>query len=189
VDPFLTLNLRLLDNPPVEVKTGLVGGYNLSNILAAVALGMHFRIQPANILSTLDGWSSRNNRSQRIETESNILILDAYNANPTSMMAALESFDEQDHPRKTLILGDMLELGEDEVESHREVLDYVTGMSCEEIFLVGKIFSSLPVKKDIRIFHSAEELDAWLAGNPMKGMLILLKGSRGIGLERVKDRL
>lgn len=189
VDPFLTLNLRLLNDPPVEVKTGLVGGYNLSNILAAVALGLHFRIRPTNILSTLDGWSSQNNRSQRIETESNILIMDAYNANPTSMMAALDSFNQQDHPRKAIILGDMLELGEDEVESHREVLDYVTSLSCEEIFLVGKIFSNLPVKENIRVFPSAEELDAWLAGNPLKERLILLKGSRGIGLERVKDRL
>lgn len=189
VDPFLTLHLRLLADAPVEVKTGLVGSYNISNILAAVAISLHFRIRPDNILNTLNGWSLGNNRSQRIETESNILILDAYNANPTSMMAALENFSKQNHPRKVLILGDMLELGENEVESHKEVLDYVLDMDCSGIFLVGKVFSNLPVPGNIRVFPSVGELDNWLAGHPMDGMLILLKGSRGIGLERIKGRL
>jgi UDP-N-acetylmuramoyl-tripeptide--D-alanyl-D-alanine ligase len=188
-DPVLRLRLTLHNRETMEVRTGLAGGYNLENILAAVAVGLHFRIRPENIFGALEGLTLGNNRSERIDTGSNILIMDAYNANPTSMMAALHNFSIQDHPRKALILGDMLELGKNAAKAHREVLDYVLEMDCSEIFLVGSEFSKLDVHGNVRLFPSVVELDAWLCANPLKDMLILLKGSRGIGIEKIKDRL
>ncbi len=191
-DPFLTLRLSFRDMETVEemeVNTQLVGGYNLENILAAVAIGLHFRIRTDDIRNALEGWSTENNRSQRVETGKNVLIMDAYNANPSSMMAALENFSLQDHPRKVLVLGDMLELGENEIRAHREILEHILEMDCGEVFLVGPVFSALQVPGNIMVFPSVDKLDHWLGRHPLADRLILLKGSRGIGLERLKHRL
>jgi UDP-N-acetylmuramoyl-tripeptide--D-alanyl-D-alanine ligase len=188
-DPYLSIRLDTGGAAEIEVSTRLAGSYNLENILAAVAVGLHFRIRPENIKLALAGWSADNNRSQRIETGRNILIMDAYNANPSSMAAALENFKEQEHPDKVLVLGDMLELGGDTVNHHRKILDLASGLNCREIFLVGTVFSSLELPGNTRAFPSVEELDAHLAGHLLSGRLILLKASRGLGLERIKDRL
>jgi UDP-N-acetylmuramoyl-tripeptide--D-alanyl-D-alanine ligase len=188
-DPFLSVRLSFRDADDMEISTGLVGSYNLENILAAVAVGLHFRIRPHNIQAALQGWSGNNMRSERLETDSNILIMDAYNANPTSMMAALENFRQQKHNRKILILGDMLELGDTATDSHTEILGYIPGMDCEEVFLVGPIFSGLQVTGDIKTFDVVDELANWLDQHPLRDSLILLKASRGIGLERLKDKL
>ena len=191
-DPFLTLRLSFPDMETMEdmeVNTHLVGGYNLENILAAVAIGLHFRIRTDNIRNALEGWLPENNRSQRVETGKNILIMDAYNANPSSMMAALENFSLQDHTRKVLVLGDMLELGENEMRAHGEILEQIRKMDCGEVFLVGPVFASLQVPGNTMVFQSVDEMDHWLGRHPLADRLILLKGSRGIGLERLKDRL
>ncbi len=188
-DPFLSVRLDIPGKAALKVETGLVGNYNLENILAAVAIGLHFGIDPRQIEQTLRGWSSGDNRSQRIETDRNVLVMDAYNANPTSMEAALESFNRQIHPRKVLILGDMLELGENTGPAHSGVLECIRGMDCSEVFLVGPAFASVPVPEGIRVFQSVEELDGWLARHPLQDSLVLLKASRGMGLERLKDRL
>ncbi len=188
-NPFLSFRLRLRNTEYMELETLLVGSYNLENILAAVALGLHFRIIPDNIFHKLQGWSSGNNRSQRVETDRNVLILDAYNANPTSMILALESFNLQDHQRKVLILGDMLELGENAGQSHEAILKRVVEMDCHEVFLVGPIFSAMQLPGEIRAFGSVEELEGWLGRHPLENRLILLKGSRGISLERLRDSL
>jgi UDP-N-acetylmuramoyl-tripeptide--D-alanyl-D-alanine ligase len=188
-DPFLNISLSIPGKESFEIATGLAGAYNIQNILAAVAVGLHFRISPAEISSSLQGWSTNNNRSQRIETADNILIMDSYNANPTSMQAALESFRGLAHPAKVLILGDMLELGEGEEKAHRKMLEYLGELDYEKIFLVGPVFSGLSLPGEARAFTSVEELDSWLADNPLKDSLILLKASRGIGLEQLKSRL
>ena len=188
-DPFLTLRLGFRDMEDMEVETGLVGSYNLENILAAVSIGLHFRIRTENIFNVLEGWSANNNRSQRLETKMNVLIMDAYNANPTSMMAALKNFSLQDHPHKVLVLGDMLELGEKEQTAHKKILEHILEMDCGEIFLVGEVFSALQLPGNIRAFNSVDEMDGWLVKHPLSDSLILLKGSRGIGLERLKERL
>jgi UDP-N-acetylmuramoyl-tripeptide--D-alanyl-D-alanine ligase len=188
-DPYLEVRVGLRRLEEFNVVTRLTGMYNLENILAAVALGMHFRIPPEKIQSVLRDWSTDNNRSQRIETDNNILIMDAYNANPTSMRAALDNFRLQDHPHKALILGDMLELGREETAAHREILELVESMDCGEVFLVGPVFSSLNVPGHIRRYASAVELAGWLQSNPLSDRLILIKASRGIGLERLRDNL
>lgn len=189
-DPFLSLRLRIRDQEAFDVKTGLVGEYNLENILAAVAVALHFGIGAGNIREILEDWSLDNNRSQRIETGSNILIMDAYNANPTSMKAALDNFSRQDHPRKVVLLGDMLELGEQEIPLHREVLEYLKDGDFSEIFLVGPVFSGIQkTTEGIRTFRSVGEAGDWLERNPPTDRMILIKGSRGMGLEKLKGKL
>ena len=188
-DPYLAFQLDLGEAGDIEVTTRLAGRYNLENILAGVAVGLHFRIRPDNIRLALSGWSTENNRSQRIDTGRNILVLDAYNANPTSMMAALSSFREQDHPDKVLVLGDMLELGENPEVPNKEILDTILDMDLREVFLVGPVFSGLKLPGNIRAFRSVEELDRHFLEHPLKDRLVLIKASRGIGLERIKDRL
>lgn len=187
-DPFLTVKIRIKDSGDWQLTTALTGTYNLENILAAVAVGNYFGIRPRNIVRALKSWSPVENRSQRIDTGRNILIMDAYNANPTSMIAALESFRGQEGD-KVLILGDMLELGENGEQAHREVLDYCLDLQCGEVILVGSVFSGLKKPGGVKAFASVEALDRWLTEHPLAGRLILLKGSRGIGLERVKGRL
>jgi UDP-N-acetylmuramoyl-tripeptide--D-alanyl-D-alanine ligase len=188
-DPYLSLHLEMAGGTSMEVETSLTGTYNLDNILAAVCIGLHFRIPPAGLQRVLTGWAPLNNRSQRIETPDNILIMDAYNANPTSMIAALENFSLQSHPGKTVILGDMLELGTGELASHREILDYVLEMDCTDVFLVGPVFSGMQRPAGVKAFENVGELESWLTRNPLKNRLILLKASRGIGLERIREKL
>jgi UDP-N-acetylmuramoyl-tripeptide--D-alanyl-D-alanine ligase len=189
-DPFLNMNILLREGEVFEIRTGLVGSYNSTNILAAVAIADHFRIRPENMETKLNGWSLSNMRSEFLDTGRNTLILDAYNANPTSMMAALENFNRMDHPDKVLILGDMLELGDESEREHASVVRYIEEAVYSEVFLVGPIFNKLPGKpQDIYTFANVEEMSGWLQRNPLKNRLILLKGSRGIGLESLKDRL
>jgi UDP-N-acetylmuramoyl-tripeptide--D-alanyl-D-alanine ligase len=189
-DPFLSMRISMSGGEVLEIETGLVGDYNMNNILAAAAVGSHFRIHPDKIHACLIGWSSRNNRSQRLNTERNILILDAYNANPTSMRAALENFHRQEHPSKVLILGDMLELGEQSEQAHESLIESISVKDYFEVALVGPIFSKLSdIPEDIHTFADTEEMASWLEHNPLSDCLVLLKGSRGIGLERLKDKL
>ena len=188
-DPVLSIRLSFPETGNADIKTGLVGAYNLENILSAVAVGLHFRIPTAEIGSSLKGWSTANMRSQKIETENNVLIMDAYNANPTSMSAALDNFKQQDHPQKVLILGDMLELGNIEETAHLKVLNQIREMDVAHTFLVGPVFSGLSLPGGIRAFISVADLKKWLGNNPLKNSLILLKASRGIGLEQLKGVL
>jgi UDP-N-acetylmuramoyl-tripeptide--D-alanyl-D-alanine ligase len=105
------------------------------------------------------------------------------------MKASLDNFRGQEHPRKVLIIGDMLELGEEEEEAHRKLLQSISGSGFEAVFLVGTVFSSLPLEGEGRAFGSTDDLASWLERNPLKDCLILLKASRGIGLEKLLDRL
>ena len=123
------------------------------------------------------------------KTKPDELIMDAYNANPTSMMASLDNFSLQDHPSKVIILGDMLELGDHSSESHQEVLDVSLQMDCAEVFLVGPEFSALTMPGNIKTFPSVDKLGSWLDQHPLSDSLVLLKGSRGIGLESLRNRL
>jgi UDP-N-acetylmuramoyl-tripeptide--D-alanyl-D-alanine ligase len=189
-DPYLSMRISLQGSGELEFQTGLVGDYNMDNILAALAVGLHFRIHPDNMLACLSGWSTGNMRSERIQSERNILVMDAYNANPTSMKAALENFHQQEHPSKVLILGDMLELGGISAKAHADILETISLRDYRNIFLVGPIFSGLSkIPDDIHTFADVEELASWLKANPLSDCLVLLKGSRGIGLEKLRDKL
>jgi len=177
-----------------RIQTQLVGGYNIDNALAALSVGTRFGISFAAAARALKAYTPSNSRSQMKVTSSNTLILDTYNANPTSMRTSVENFSRTDFPHKVLILGDMLELGSESYGEHSAIVSLVRGITADRVFLVGKEFGACSVEEDIAggnnisFFPSAEELSTYLQSMPLKGKTILVKGSNGMhlgGLETV----
>ncbi|KPL14880.1 MAG: hypothetical protein AMS26_09205 [Bacteroides sp. SM23_62] len=184
-DPLLRIRLDIRGYGVLEVETGLIGSYNLENILAAASIGLHFGIRPEHLAKAIQHYRTDNNRSQQLNTDHNVLILDAYNANPTSMRAAIEHFRTMLHPDKSVILGDMLELGEVSEAAHCEVIDLLETAGLREIILVGSSFAKAEVPDSYCVFSSVAECAVWLKEHPLRDRMILLKGSRGIGLEQL----
>ncbi len=180
-NPFLAIEWTFL-NQHFTVQTHLIGEYNFSNIMAAVAVGKFLGINADAICEALTEYTPTNNRSQLKKTESNTLIVDAYNANPTSMSAALSNFNNIKSERKAVILGDMLELGNESDDEHLKVIDFVEKGFYDKSFLVGKQFKKL--NKNAQAFETVEELIQKLKEEPLQGYTILVKGSHGIHLER-----
>jgi UDP-N-acetylmuramoyl-tripeptide--D-alanyl-D-alanine ligase len=166
-----------------ELTTHIVGNYNFYNMLAAICIGNYFEVDPEKINRGLTSYIPENNRSQVHQTENNTLILDAYNANPTSVKSALESFALMNHPEKLFVLGDMLELGLESNELHKEVIDLSVSLGLQGLF-VGPIYHEIGLTDNrIKAFKTKEEAEAFLRIAQPRKNLILLKGSRGIGLE------
>lgn len=184
--PYLELEWRFASKRS-RVKTKLIGEYNLSNVLAAITVGKYFGVKTPLVCDALEKYEPTNNRSQLKETEKNMLIIDAYNANPTSMHAALENFTHMDVNRKVLILGDMKELGANSETEHQKIADYVTQHPFERVLLVGDYFSKTKTKHPR--FKDLNELRKYLADNPISDSYVLLKASRGIQLEKCIDML
>jgi UDP-N-acetylmuramoyl-tripeptide--D-alanyl-D-alanine ligase len=186
--PFLSLRWREgEDGEWHNVQTHLIGEYNLANALAAVAVGRHFGVEPNDIDEALAGYTPKNNRSQLSRTDHNTLIIDAYNANPTSMMASLQNFRHTQMDHKMAILGDMRELGADSVEEHRKVVDYLRESGFEQVILVGAEFAK--VESDFVKFPNVQELIAYLQTNRPEGKTILIKGSNSIKLSLLPEYL
>lgn len=185
-DPCLSFVWKFSKNDHL-VKTNLIGEYNLSNALAAVAIGKYFGVKTAKICKAIEEYIPTNNRSQLKKTEKNTLIIDAYNANPTSMNAALQNFTKMDVPNKTLILGDMKELGDDSATEHQKVVDLIASGDFDKAFLVGDNFAktNTPYPR----FETLDDFTAFLKENPMENRYILIKGSRGLQLEKCVDLL
>jgi UDP-N-acetylmuramoyl-tripeptide--D-alanyl-D-alanine ligase len=171
------------------LKSKLVGDYNCENLLAAACVGKYFGIDPLKIQKALAEYTPSNNRSQLIRTDKNTIIMDAYNANPTSMMAALINFSKIRNNQKCLILGDMLELGEASAHEHQKIVDYIDDQLFEEVFLVGPIFGSTNHRKEKKKFEQLELLSNYLKTQPIENKFILIKGSRGIHLEKILEML
>jgi len=186
--PFVEFKWEIPNYKSEVIKTKLVGKYNFYNFLAAISFGLEFGVSPENINHALEEYTPTNNRSQIEKTKHNTLILDAYNANPTSVQSALESFELIDHDNKTVILGDMLELGKESTIEHEKIIAYLADKNCRKI-LVGSIYNHLTSPNDILKFNTAEELKIYLKSNSIKDSLILIKGSRGIKLETVVELL
>jgi UDP-N-acetylmuramoyl-tripeptide--D-alanyl-D-alanine ligase len=186
---FLGVMFQGKGNRDHFAQTCLVGAYNLPNALAAIAIGQHFGVPDARIAKALADYQPGNNRSQFSDTGRNQLIQDAYNANPTSMAAALENFATivSDRP-KVAILGDMLELGTETEKEHARILELVRRLGMEARF-VGSAFALAASGSRYRSYANAQELYAALTDEPISGTLILLKGSRGIKLETVLPSL
>jgi len=173
-----------------NIKTQLIGGYNLENILAAICIGKFFELTNNDVRKGVENYVPGNNRSQFVETKTNSLILDAYNANPSSMNAALLNFyDIKTDKNKVLILGDMLELGKISDEKHKEVIKLIKELNIKQVYLVGKIFKSINETENFYTFESVNELACLLREKPLKNSLLLLKGSRGIQLEKLRELL
>lgn len=171
------------------IKTHLIGDYNLENALAAVCVGNFFGVDPLEIKDSIENYQPSNNRSQFITTERNQLLMDAYNANPTSMKAALKSYSKIDSSKKAVILGDMWELGESSSDEHQKIVDLVASMGFSLVLLNGEQFSKCRYPESFFVFANNYLLINYLKENPPSGYLFLIKGSRGMKLENVIDKL
>ncbi|MFP4024202.1 MAG: UDP-N-acetylmuramoyl-tripeptide--D-alanyl-D-alanine ligase [Thiohalospira sp.] len=171
------------------VETKLVGDYNMDNIIAGIAIGHYFKIDENLMINAIENYKPENNRSQYIKTDFNQVFLDAYNANPTSVKAAIKNFEQLDLPKKCLILGDMFELGENAINDHYNVIKIVENKTYEKIIVVGEIFANLKLNNSILQFKNVDLLKEWLNKNPIKQSNILIKGSRGNQLERIVEYL
>ena len=174
-------------------RSNLTGDYNRYNIAAAVEIGRYFGVADERIAEAILSFSPDNNRSQTVKTERNLLVVDCYNANPSSMEVALDNIATMEAEQKVLILGDMLELGEWSEEAHLNILRKADGIA-ERIILVGKEFAkaydkSKELSAEYALYPSTAEALAALEKEPINGALVLLKGSRGIALEKLIDRL
>jgi len=177
-------------------NTHLVGDYNMMNALAAIAVGMYFDVPPATINDAIETYQPSNNRSQLLRTKHNVLVIDAYNANPSSMRVAINNFNVSCGHPKALILGDMLELGDQSPTLHYEILQLVATGQFERVMLVGEKFGaaagqfgSSAVGTGHKCFATVEELNEYISLHPIQSYNILIKGSHGMQLEKVIERL
>lgn len=186
--PFLAFEWKRGNGETVyPVQTRLIGEYNFDNALAAVAIGSYLGVEPENINRALEEYTPQNNRSQLMETGKNHLIIDAYNANPTSMAASLENFRKMEVPHKSVILGDMKELGAASGEEHEKIVDLVGRCGFERVILVGEAFGR--VQSNYETFRDVEELISVLQENGIEGNYVLIKGSNSMKLVRAADYL
>lgn len=169
------------------VKTQLVGEYNLPNILCAIAVGKYFNVPEEKIVQAIAAYAPDNSRSQLIEKGSNKIILDAYNANPTSMKAAIENFTKLHADKKILLLGGMMELGEESIDEHKAIVDLVSRYDWKSVVLVGGDFNA--ISHPYLYMQNAAEAAAWLAAEPPENSWLLVKGSRSMQMEKVLTAL
>lgn len=186
--PFVHLKWQTKDYTSDELTTQLIGKYNFYNFLAAITFGRVFGLTPDEINAGVQNYAPTNNRSQVKQTGNNTLIMDCYNANPTSMRSALESFALIEHPHKLFIIGDMLELGTESEKEHLEIARLAESMGLNG-WTVGPIFKQVSSPAFTQQFDKATAVTAYLNDHPESGQLILLKGSRGIGLEVLENNL
>lgn len=185
-DPFLVFNWKQ-QGKLHTVETHMIGSYNLDNVLAAVAVGRFFKIPAERISRAIAAYEPTNNRSQFKKTDNNELIIDAYNANPSSMKVALDNFITIPVQPKAIILGDMRELGPTSDELHAEVVEQIKKGQFDKVFLCGEHFSK--VGKEFSPFATTEAMVKELRKQPLKGYHILIKGSHSMGLEKLADIL
>lgn len=179
---FLSLIIKEKGNK-VAIQTNLVGNYNVENVMAAYTVGRYFGVDINSIIDAIEKYVPSNNRSQLIKTQTNTVIMDAYNANPSSMEQALKNFGKLSSPCKVVILGEMLELGEYSVDEHKKIVELACKMNFDKIILVGKGFANL--NKKYHYFDSALECVDYLKHNPLINATLLVKGSRGVKLEQL----
>ena len=188
LSPFVELKWSTSNYQSDLISTQMIGKYNFYNYLAAISFGICFNVPFEKINSAIANYSPENNRSQVKKTERNTLILDCYNANPTSMKSALESFALINHPAKYFIIGDMLELGEESMKEHQAISDLVKELNLHGS-AVGPLFGALPEHSFDIHFATKVEAMAYFESTTLSDKLILLKGSRGIGLESLEKSL
>lgn len=186
-DPYLRFRWRKDGGEWHEVDTQLIGSYNLDNALCAAAVGCYFDVKQEDISAALAGYTPQNNRSQLTKTGHNVLVVDAYNANPTSMRAALDNFARMEVPRKMAILGDMKELGEVTAVAHQEIVDKLDACGFDEVWLVGEAFAKTNHVQ--RTFMDVEAVKDVLKESIPEGYYILVKGSNSMKLASLVDFL
>ena len=175
------------DSEPMLVETHLIGAYNIYNMLAAITVGMYFDLDPEQINHALTNYIPSNNRSQLTVTDHNKLIVDAYNANPSSMRVAIDNFRQMQVGPKMAILGDMLELGEVSAEEHQRIADILGECQFDDVWLVGNNFAN--TQSSFRKFHDVEEVKAALREKQPENYYILIKGSNSTRLYQLPEIL
>lgn len=189
------VNIKFIDAQPfvkclydgLEIQSQLIGDYNFTNIAIAITIGHYFKVEKSDIKTAIECYAPSNNRSQIIQKDSNKIILDAYNANPTSMKAALLNFEKQSGD-KIAILGDMFELGEDAPKEHQYIADLASTMSFNHIILIGEnFFKTKIISPKVSLFKSFQEFKTDFNFSQLTNITFLIKGSRGMALERTLD--
>jgi len=183
-EPFLQMEITK-GTAPVKIKSNLVGAYNFPNILAAVTVGSHFHVAADKIKQAIENYIPANSRSQLIEKETNKIILDAYNANPSSMKPAIENFAGLHAENKILMLGAMAELGEQSLQEHKAVVDLIGRYPWKEVVLVGGDF--LRLNHPYTSFENADQAKEWFKKMNFRHSYILIKGSRSMQMEKVLE--
>ena len=179
-------NELLLSFEGLTIQSHLIGHYNFNNIAAAITMGSYFGVDKMNIKKAIESYTPRNNRSQIIKKESNTIILDAYNANPTSMMAALQNFIQLSSSNKIVFLGDMFELGDSSDEEHQYISNYLEKHFDGQCYLIGNAFYKTTSKvATIKKYRSFEDLKPILVSTSFLNAYALIKASRGMALERI----
>jgi len=175
-------------NRIAEIKTQILGSYNFINCLGAACVGYYFKVEEAEIREALENYLPNMNRSQLVKTGRNTIILDAYNANPNSMKAAIENFAKYTSDHKLILLGDMFELGEYSLEEHRKLVELLKENKLGNVMLVGKEFFKLN-ESNFKSFKTTEECKEYLQKHPVSDTTILIKGSRGMKMEALQEVL
>ena len=181
-EPFLEVNISK-DADMGTLQTQLVGEYNLPNVLASVAIGKHFNVSDKKIKEAIENYVPSNSRSQLVEKDSNKIILDAYNANPSSMKVAIENFSKILTDKKVLLLGAMAELGDESLAEHKAIVTLINQYKWENVVLVGGDF--LKTEHPYLQFQNSTEAKEWLQQQHFENTHFLIKGSRSIEMEKV----
>ncbi len=180
INPKINISI---DN--ILIESNLFGQYNIDNIAAAICIGKYFNLDNENIKAGIERYIPENNRSQIIKKGSNKIILDAYNANPTSMQLALSSFNDMEEGKKIVFIGDMFELGENSHQMHQEIVYTVEKMNFDQTFIIGELFNKTKHSSKIKSFKNLNDLKGNM--DEISNSAILIKGSRGMKLENILD--
>ncbi len=187
--PFLSVDIELDDdkNTSMTINTNLVGLYNFENVLAAITVGLFMNVPIESIKVALENYTPSNSRSQLVKTSKNEVILDAYNANPSSMEVAVRNFASFDVSNKVVIVGEMLELGEYSTAEHQRIADLIKSFNFAKTIFIGQSFKNYA--EGVLFFENSKLCAEYLINNRLQNSLILLKGSRGVKLETVMEQL
>ncbi len=176
------LSVKMIHGLSGIIKTQLVGEYNLPNVLAAVCVGKYFKVEEKKIISAIESYVPSNSRSQLLIKDSNTFILDAYNANPSSMKLAIENFARSPGNNKVLALGAMAELGKESIVEHEQIINLIKNYNWKNVILVGGDF--LKIKHPFQSFENSEQVKEWLKEKQFENTYFLIKGSRSIRMEK-----
>lgn len=184
--PFLKMNIKI-GKQNADIQTNMAGTYNAENVLAAACVGNFFGVEIDKIYTSLENYKPTNNRSQYLETQHNKLIVDAYNANPTSMVEAIKNFDRMKVANKAVILGDMYELGAESPTEHQKIVHLLKKCNFDEVFLIGENFAK--TNTQFHTFKNTNDFIIYLKDNEIEDFNILIKGSRAVQLEKTLEWL
>ncbi len=185
-NPYLSVCVtKGLSVNPTIIQTHLIGEYNIFNVLCAIAVGIYFKVPADKIVASIASYIPKNNRSQLMEWNHNNVIADFYNANPTSMQLAIKNFIQQPYPKKALIIGSMIDLGEESEKEHQQIINQIKDYTWASVILIG--FGFKDISHPYQFFNTAKEASVWIKQQSWHGYTILIKGSRAMQLEQILD--